>query len=116
MKQLEVRAALDGGEYTGLFDVIDARTGTIEELELPRAKAEKYVADYYNSFDKLMIFEPLTKELSPQQCRNIVESHLKAIRAQKRRKFRGSFSFWRWLMGDRDMNPGGTFDLNRDEL
>lgn len=116
VKYLHYRRASFNGEPGDGYDVIDKRHGRIEADCLSREEAEQYIQDYYASLDKVMLFKPLSDELSHQECRNIVESNLKAIRARKKRKLSKGFSLWNWLMGDGRIRTGGAFDLKRDKI
>jgi hypothetical protein len=116
MKNLVIRASLDGDEYTGLWNVIDENTGFIEVDEVSKDEALKIVKDYKNRVEKAMIFLTLSDQLTPQQCRNIVDSNLKAINRRRSRKIGRGFSFWTWLLGSGDLNTGGVFDLHKDRF
>jgi len=116
MKNLVIRASLDGDEYTGLWNVIDENTGFIEVDEVSKDEALKIVKDYKDRVEKAMIFLTLSDQLTPQQCRNIVDSNLKAINRRRSRKIGRGFSFWTWLLGSGDLNTGGVFDLHKDKF
>lgn len=116
IKNLEYYRNSFNGEPADGYNVRDARTGRIQADCLSQEEAEQFIEDYYSSLDKLELFMPLANELSHQECRNIVESNLKAVRKRKRRKLRKGFSLWSWLVGDGSLNPGGAFDFKRDEI
>lgn len=58
----------------------------------------------------LDLFKPLADNMTKDQIKLLVSQKMRVIR--NRRK---SFSLWDFIIGKRDLNPGGVHDILNDE-